>query len=261
MYQEILYSRHERSGGVFAEIRLNRPAKGNAITFGMLESLADIARELAGDPTVGVVVLRGEGKFFCTGGDIAEWSALSPAGMHDRWILRGLEVLQAIASLPQPVIAAINGHALGGGLELAMHADLRLAEQSALFGTPEVKLGMVAGWGGVRRLAETVGVSRAQHLTLLGDPVTAQQAHEWGLITAVAKGPAEFDALLEQWIARLLANSGTAMTLTKGLLAGGHQDFRNEHADAAAHAIGTPDCAEGVKAFLEKRPPVFRRQP
>lgn len=259
MNDEILYTWHERPAGTVAEIRLNRPAKGNALTFGMLERLAEIARDLSQDRTVGVVVLRGEGKFFCTGGDITAWGALSPAEMHDRWILRGIEVLQAIAAMPQPVIAAINGDAFGGGLELALCADLRLAGQAAQFGTPEVKIGMIAGWGGVRRLAEMVGVTRARQLTLLGEPITALEALDWGLITAVGANPAECGAQLDRWIDRLLANGATAMMLTKGLLAGVHQDLRREHAAAAAQAIGTPDCVEGVRAFREKRPPVLRR--
>lgn len=252
--------RRERPGGSYLEIRLNRPAKGNAITSDMLEGLAAIVRDVAGDRSIGTVVLRGEGKFFCTGGDIGEWSALSPEDMRERWILRGIEVFGALAALPQPVIAAINGHAFGGGLELALHADLRIALISAKLGTPEVKLGMIAGWGGVRRLAETIGLARARDLVLLGDPLSAAQALDWSLITAVAETVDVFEARLIEWIDRLLANGPNAMALSKNLLAAVHADRRHEHAAAAGQALATAECAEGVRSFREKRLPVFVRQ-
>ncbi len=260
MDDEILFTRHERKGAQYAEILLNRPAKGNAITFAMLGRLEQVARELATDRQVGAVVIRGAGRFFCTGGDIREWSALSPEKMGRDWILRGIEVLQKITALPQPVVAALNGSALGGGLELALACDLRLAVTTAKLGMPEVNLGMIAGWTGVRRLAETIGVSRARHVTLLGTPITAQLALDWGLVTEVADTPEAMQAKLEGWLDRLLANAPISMALTKGLLAGIHAEVGQAHASAAAQAAGTADCAEGVRAFLEKRPPTFRNR-
>jgi enoyl-CoA hydratase/carnithine racemase len=260
MENEILFSRHERNGSAYAEILLNRPAKGNALTLAMLDQLEEVANRLAKDREIRVVVIRGAGRFFCTGGDIGEWSALSPQQMAAEWILRGISVFQAIASLPQPVIAALHGHTLGGGLELALAADLRLAMQTTKFGNPEVTLGMVAGWTGVRRLAETIGVSRARHLTLLGSAISAQQALAWGLITELAETPEAFEAALQVWLDRLLANGPVAMALTKGLLSGMHADLRHHHAAAAAQAAATEDCAEGVRAFVEKRIPIFHNR-
>ena len=260
MEHEILFSRRERHGASYAEILLNRPEKGNALTMPMLEQLEAITRQLAKDRTVRLVVIRGAGRFFCTGGDIAAWSALSPRQMADEWILRGIAVLESISALPQPVIAALHGHTLGGGLELALAADLRLALRTAKFGTPEVAIGMVAGWMGVRRLAEAIGLARAQHLTLLGSSIGAEQARQWGLVTEVADNPDSFELVLETWIDRLLANAPIAMALTKGLLAGARADARRSHADAVEIAAASADCAEGVRAFAEKRAPVFQNR-
>jgi Enoyl-CoA hydratase/isomerase len=176
---EILYHRAERDGAIWAEIELNRPEKANALTMPMVAALADAIGAIESDREVRAVVLRGRGRFFCAGGDIAAWGSLSPQDMADRWILPGIRVLNRLASLPVPVIAVLSGHALGGGLELALAADLRLARKSVKLGTPEVALGMIAGWGGVRRLAETIGVARARHMSLLGQSITAEQALDW----------------------------------------------------------------------------------
>jgi enoyl-CoA hydratase/carnithine racemase len=260
MESEILYSRKEREGAAWAEITLNRPQKGNALTLPMLNELEAIVADIRSDLTVRAVVLRGNGRFFCTGGDIEAWGGLSPNEMGRSWILRGIEVFDQIASLPQPVIAALSGHTLGGGLELALSADLRAGVRAAKFGTPEVTLGMISGWTGVRRLAETIGVARARHLTLLGSPITAEQALDWGLLTALAEDAAGLEEQVGQWLDRLLSNGPIAMSLTKGLLKTMHQDMRHAHASAAAQAATTEDCKEGVRAFVQKRKPVFQNR-
>ncbi len=260
MEPEVLYSRIERDEMAWAEITLNRPDKGNALTVPMLDQLASCASVIGPDRSLRAVVIRGRGRFFCTGGDIEAWGALSPHDMARDWILRGIEAFNLIAALPQPVIAVLSGHALGGGLELAMAADLRIAARSAKLGTPEVTLGMISGWMGVRRLAEIIGVARARHMTLLGIPITAGQALNWGLITAVAEDAADLEEQLGAWLQKICANGPSAMALTKGLLATMHQDLRHHHAGAAAEAAGTEDCKEGVRAFLEKRKPVYRNR-
>ena len=260
MESEIVFSCNERFGAVCAEIALNRPGKGNALTMPMLQQLDSIISEIEADRDIRAVVIRGGGRFFCTGGDIEAWSALSPLEMERDWILYGIKVLERLAALPQPVIAAISGHALGGGLELALAADLRIAMKSAKFGSPEVTLGMISGWMGIRRLAETIGVGRARHLTLLGTPVTANVALDWGLITALADDAEDLERQLEAWLERLCANAPAAMALTKGILATAHADLRYHHAGAAGQALSTEDCKEGVRAFREKRKPVFRNR-
>jgi enoyl-CoA hydratase/carnithine racemase len=255
---EILCHRVERNGAIWAEIELNRPAKANALTMWMIAALADVIAEIESDRDVRAVVLRGCGRFFCAGGDIQVWGSLSPQDMAERWILPGIHVLNRLAGLPVPIVAVLSGHAFGGGLELALAADLRIALKSAKLGVPEVSLGMISGWGGVRRLAEIIGVGRARHMTLLGESITAEQALDWGLVTAVADNETDLESQLAEWLERLCANGRGAMALTKGILATMHGDFAHHHASAAAQASGTADCREGVRAFLEKRKPVFR---
>ena len=257
---EILYTRIEQNDAAWAEIALNRPHKGNALTMPMLAQLAAIVSGIEADRSLRVVVIRARGRFFSTGGDISAWGALSPHEMATDWILPGIQVLQRIAALPQPVIAAVSGDALGGGLELALAADLRIAVRSAKLSVPEVAFGMISGWGGARRLAEIVGVARARHMTLLALPITAEQALDWGLVTAVAEDAADLDRQLGAWVERLCANRPEAMALTKGILATMHQDMRHHHASAAAEAAGTEDCREGVRAFVEKRKPVYGKR-
>ena len=260
MEQEIVVERRERGGLDWVEIRLNRPDKGNALTMPMLDRLGDVVDEIARDRDTRAVVVRATGRFFCTGGDIEAWGRLSPHDMGRDWILRGIDVLERLAALPQPVIAALTGHALGGGLELAMAADLRIAVKAARLGCPEATLGIIPGWMGTRRLAELIGAARARHLLLLASPIPAAQACEWGLVTALAEDEADLNAQLDTWLDRLLANGPSALALIKGLLGTMHQDLRQHHASAAAEAAGTEDCREGVRAFIEKRKPVFRNR-
>ncbi len=260
MEPEILYERNSRNGAAWATITLNRPEKGNALTMPMLDQLAAFAAEIACDREIRAVVIRARGRFFSTGGDIEAWGALAPLEMASRWIPRGIEVFERIAALPQPVIAAISGHALGGGLELALAADLRIAVRTAKLGAPEVTLGMISGWMGVRHLAETIGVARARHMTLLGEPVSAARALEWGLVTALAEDDADLERQLGAWLDRVCANAPIAMALSKSILATMHRDLGRQHANAAALALATEDCREGIAAFRAKRKPVFRNR-
>jgi enoyl-CoA hydratase/carnithine racemase len=165
-----------------------------------------------------------------------------------------------IAELTQPVIAAISGHALGGGLELALMADLRVGVKAARLGTPEVGLGMISGWTGVRRLSETIGTARARELTLLGSPISAEKAYEWGLLNALAEDTVAMDRQIEAWLDQLLSNSPAAMALTKSLLGTMHAGLDLHHAAAAGLARSTADCNEGIAAFRAKRKPAFRNR-
>ena len=252
--------RRRRGDATFAEIWLTRPDKGNALTMAMIDRLGAVVAELADDRDTRAVVLRGQGRFFCTGGDIAAWGGLTPREMGSDWIGRGSDVLTRLAALPQPVVAAITGHALGGGLELAMAADLRIAVTTATLGCPEVSIGIIPGWMGTGRLAELIGPARARHLLLLGTPIPAIQARDWGLVTAVAEDETDLETQLEAWLDRLLANAPAAMALVKRIVGGLHRDLTETHASAAAEAAATEDCREGVRAFLEKRPPIFRNR-
>lgn len=243
--------------GQRAEIILDRPEKGNALTIPMIQRLTEIAGELATEREVRVVLLRGRGRFFCTGGDIGAWGRLTPDEMARDWIAPGITMLRRIMALPQPVVAVINGHALGGGLELAMAADLRIALDGAKLGMPEAHLGMIPGWMGVRRLAEMIGVARARQMVLLGWPVTAHEALDYGLVNCLAVDEETLAARVEEWCDRLSANAPISIASLKGMLAGMHRDEDHYHASVAAHLVATDDCREGVAAFLAKRSPIF----
>ena len=260
MEANILYQEKSRSEGEWAEITLNRPQKGNALTLPMLDEIEGHAQRLKSARHIRALVLRGNGRFFCTGGDIEAWGTLTPNQMANEWILRGIRVFEMIAALPQPVIAAISGHALGGGLELALMADLRVGVKAARLGTPEVGLGMVAGWSGVRRLSEIAGVARSRELTLLGTPISAEKACDWGLLNALVEDRDAMDAQIGTWLGQLLSNAPVAMALTKDLLATAHADLSRHHAAAAALARATEDCNEGIAAFRAKRKPAFRNR-
>jgi enoyl-CoA hydratase/carnithine racemase len=119
---------------------------------------------------------------------------------------------------------------------------------------------MIPGWMGTSRLAEMIGPARARHILLLASPITAEQASDWGLVTALAEDEADLNAQLDGWLDRLLANGPSAMALIKGLLGTVHRDLREHHASAVAQAAGTEDCREGVRAFIEKRKPVYRNR-
>ena len=260
MESAVIFLRKEQGSAIYGEIVLNRPEKGNALNRKMLEQMDAIVSQIESNRELRAVVIRARGRFFCTGGDIDAWGSLSPNEMGRDWILYGIHVFERLAALPQPVIAAVSGHALGGGLELALAADLRIAVKSAKFGSPEVSLGMIAGWMGIRRLAENIGVARARHLTLLGAPITATQALDWGLITALAEDENDLERQLGAWVERINENGPGAMALTKGILSSMHADLRQLHASAAAQALSTEDCAEGLLAFREKRKPVYRNR-
>ena len=250
--------RAERDSRGVVTLTLDDPKRFNALGHEMLAALQQALDDVARDDSVRVVVLTGAGpKAFVAGADIAEMNALTPVQGRD-FSLRGTRMMRRVEKLNKPVIAMINGFALGGGLELAMAADLRIAVKQAKFGNPEATLGMIPGWMGTTRLAEMIGPARARHLLLLASPIPAAQACDWGLITAIAEDMADLDTQLAAWLDRLLANGPSAMALIKGLLENLHRNLRQHHASAVAQAAATEDCKEGVRAFIEKRKAVYR---
>lgn len=242
-------------------LTINRPGKLNALDASVVAALESAFKDAASDDTVRVVVLTGAGeKAFVAGADITELQSLAPDEAED-FLRRGHALMNGIEHLGKPVIAAINGFALGGGCELALACTVRLAADSAKLGLPEVKLGLLPGYGGTQRLARLVGRGRALHLMLAGDPISAPEALAMGLVTEVFPQ----DQLVEsaQALALKLArgaplaqraiieavNTGADLTLEAGL---------ETEIKAFVAITRTQDMQEGTTAFLEKRRAEFK---
>lgn len=246
--------------GSVATIVLNRGAKLNALNAEMLGALESYADELDRNQDVRVVLLVGTGRAFCVGADIYEWSDLSPLEMGRRWIRDGHRIFARYARLPQPVIAVLNGYTFGGGLELALAADLRLAAEGVQLSFPEVKLGIIPGWGGTQRLAQLIGPSRAKQMIFSGERVAAEQAETWGLVNEVTPADQLAERALEL-AETIAANGPVAVQLTKQLIdaafpASGDSGVVLETL-AGSLASFTADAQEGVAAFRQRRQPQF----
>ena len=246
--------------GHVAVVTLDRAAKLNALLPAMLDELESVARAVEIDNEVRVVVLTGAGeKAFCVGADISAWAALQPLDMWRRWVRRGHQVFDQWARLRQPVIAAVNGHAFGGGLELAITADIRVAAERAQFALPEASIGTCPGWSGTQRLVALVGASRAKYLALSGVRVSAADALACGLVHEVVPD-AQVLVRARLLAADMAAKAPVSLQLTKQLVnaAVGENAAATLEAMAGALAATTDDGAEGVRSFREKRAPNYR---
>ena len=179
-----------RRDGSILTLTLNRPDKLNAIDGAMLDALGEALGEIERDREIRAVILTGAGRAFSAGADIKEWTALAPLEFARSWGLRGHALFDRLAALPPPVIAAINGIAFGGGLELALCADIRIASEQARLGLPEVTIAALPGWGGTQRLPRLIGPGRAKHMVLTGQPIDAARAEAWGLVSEVVAADA-----------------------------------------------------------------------
>jgi enoyl-CoA hydratase len=250
----------ERSGAV-ATVTLNRPEVLNALSGAMLDELTRTFADLAHDATLRAVVLTGAGpKAFAAGADIGELHALADARAGEAQAARGQAMTLAIERLPVPVIAAVNGFALGGGCELAMACDIRIAAENARFGQPEVNLGVLPGYGGTQRLTRLVGEGMAMYLCLSGEMIDAAEALRIGLVQKVV--PA--DALLGEArrIAELIAAKGPlAVAAAKRAILDGAAlplaEALTLEALRFGQLVATADFREGSSAFLAKRKAAF----
>jgi enoyl-CoA hydratase len=237
-----------------ASLTLDRPAKLNAIGPDMLAELDRHLAKIDVDPNVRVVIVTGAGdRAFSVGADVDAWTALEPLDMWRRWIRDGHRVLQRLAHLRQPTIAAINGYAFGGGLELALAADIRVAADSATFALPETKIGTLPGWAGTTRLPETIGSGRSKQMIFSGCRIDAATAEHWGLVNEVV-APGLLVERCRTLALEIATNAPIAVQLAKAAVNG---DRSAPEAFAAALAAGTEDGREGVAAFRQKRPPRF----
>jgi len=245
----------ERDGAV-AIVTINRPEKRNALNTLTISEIHHVMTALGADPTVGAIVLTGAGdKAFVAGADINELAVMTPAGGKEH-AAAGQRAVDAIETLGKPVIAAVNGFALGGGCELAMACTLRLAADSARFGQPEINLGLTPGYAGTQRLPRLVGRGRALELLLTGDMIGAARAYEIGLVNRVVPA-AELRAEALRLAATLAARAPIA---TRYILEAVHHGAEMPLADAQRHEAtlfgllaSTDDMREGTRAFLEKR--------
>ena len=246
--------------GPVATVTLNRPEKLNALTMEMIDALSSIAAQLDADRAVRCVVLTGAGaRAFCVGADINAWSALEPLDMWRTWTRRGHQVFDQWARLRQPVIAAINGHALGGGLELAATADLRIAPASAQFGLPEASIATCPGWSGTQRLTGLLGPARVKYLALTGRRISAEEAWRIGLVQEVAGDEGVMAAAVR--LARdICALAPISVQLTKQLIdaSSGVGIAYALEGMAGALAGSTQDAREGLASFRERRAPSYQ---
>jgi enoyl-CoA hydratase len=250
--------RLEVSGGI-ATITLAQPEKLNALDDIMVELLGRYADAIDSDRSVRAVILTGEGKAFCAGGDIAAWGGLSPLDMGQGWVRSGHRVFDKLARMKPPVIAALNGHALGGGLELAIAADIRICEAQAKIGLPECGLGMIPGWSGTQRLVRRLGSSVARRLALAGEVFTAETALSLAVVDQVVDmGTALTQAKVVA--ERILTRGPVATLVVKQLINAAEDEDRDATIEALASSVVsyTDDVKEGVTAFQEKRIPRYQ---
>jgi enoyl-CoA hydratase len=251
----------EKAGPV-AVVTLNRPEKLNSLTPSMLDQLEAAAGSLEADATLRAVVFTGAGeRAFCVGADINEWAALAPLDMWRVWVARGHRIFDRWATLRLPVVAAINGPAFGGGLELAAVADVRVADPAATFALPEASIATCPGWSGTQRLVSLIGPSHVKSLALTARRIDAHRAYEIGLIDEIAE-PKES---LKEAIAiaeRIATLAPVSVQLTKQLInaASGHGAGATLEAMAGALSATTQDAQEGMASFRERRKAQYEGQ-
>ncbi len=250
------------SGGV-RRITINRPEKLNALNAGTLAELDQAISGIEADDAIDAVVITGAGdKAFVAGADISELATLGPVEAKE-FALRGQAVFSRLERLTKPVLAAVNGFALGGGCELAMACHIRVASTNAVFGQPEVKLGLIPGYGGSQRLPRLVGRGRALELLLTGRNVKADEAQRIGLANLVC-GPDELESSVAEILSAILANGPLAVShCLEAVNAGldmGLDDACLLEATLFGVGAASDQMREGTTAFLERRKPVFRKR-
>ena len=243
-----------------ARLTIRRPEKLNAIDADMVDALLQACRSIERSDAR-VAILSGQGdRSFCAGGDIDAWSNLDADMFSRRWLRDGHDAFDSLARLSVPLIAVLNGHALGGGLELAACADLRIAEAHVKIGQPEPGLGIIPGWSGTQRASRRFGAQLIRRMALFGEVYSAEEALALGLVDkVVAKG--EGLAAADVAAARVLQRSPRATELTKMLInaADGEENERVVEALAGAVAAASSDLTEGLAAYRQKRSPRFSR--
>lgn len=256
-FKNLLFKEEEGIGFV----TINRPNKLNALNIETIKELEELFTQLKNNQEVKAVIITGAGeKAFVAGADIQELSKLDMKKGKE-YSLKGQRVFNLIENLGKPVIAAVNGYALGGGTELALACHIRIASEKAMFGQPEVKLGLIPGYGGTQRLARLVGKGRALEIILTGDMVIAEQAFQIGLVNKVVP-PEELLTVCKNIAKKMMNNSPIAIKYAIEAVNNGLEKDLEEglkiEAELFGMVCGTEDSKEGTKAFLEKRNPTFK---
>ena len=251
MYQTIKYEVKDK----VATVTINRPEALNALNSTVLDELFDVFNVIDKDENVRCVIVTGEGRSFVAGADIAEMSTLNPVE-GKRFAQKGHRVMNFIEKTEKPVIAAVNGFALGGGCELSMACDIRLASAKAVFGQPEAGLGITPGFGGTQRLARIVGMGRAKEIIYTASNIKADEAYRIGLVNKVVPQE-ELMAAAQKMASKIASNAPVAVRLSKKAINEGLQVDMDKAIVIEEHAFGdcfaTEDQKEGMSAFLEKR--------
>lgn len=252
--KDILLSQRD---GPVAVLTLNRPEALNALSPAVLAALASALEQFDADPEIRAIVITGAGRAFAAGADIRQMAAASPLDIIETGTL---EYWQRIRRINKPLIAAVNGYAYGGGCELAMQCDLIVAAETARFAQPEIKLGIMPGAGGTQRLARAIGPYRAMEMILTGEPVSAAEAHRFGLVSRLVPPERCLSEAME--LARLIAaRPPVAVRLARQALRHGFETTLREGLEVERRnftlLFDTADQKEGMAAFLEKRAAKF----
>ncbi|MCI8645611.1 MAG: crotonase [Firmicutes bacterium] len=258
MYETIKY---EVSGGI-GYITINRPKAMNALNGQVLDEIYAACTEIEKDDAVKAVILTGEGKAFVAGADIAQMNQLDAVGGR-ALMIKGHKVMNYIEAIEKPFIAAVNGFALGGGCELAMACDIRVASEKAKFGQPEVNLGILPGFGGTQRLPRLVGKGMAKYLIMTADMINAEEALRIGLVEKVAS-PEDLIPTCEKIAQTIMSKAPIAIGIAKSTINNGYDlDMRAASTleiEAFTSAFASEDKTEGMTAFLEKREAEFKNK-
>ena len=253
----ILYEKDEGIG----IITFNRPKSLNAISDQFTSELSQVLDAIESDDEIRVVIVTGGDKVFAAGADIKEVSNIGTPADAYRFSKKGQQVFQKLVNLPVPVIAAVCGLAFGGGCEIALQCDIRIAADNAKFGQPEIKLGLLPGAGGTQRLPRLVGVGRAKELLFSGDPINAQEAYRIGLVNKVVPAESVMDEA-RKMARTFLERPRYALMMIKRLVNTGIEMDLNSALEYEARCFeilfSTEDQKEGLKAFVEKRKPEFK---